>query len=129
MGHAAHRATGASLGLAPLQSRRAARARGLLERRGITGYEPPDWRSDVWLLTDRDEGLLIEGGRHDLFVVRLRENSSAGCMLRHRDRARGAAVLCLSADSPADHLTEPRAHKTLEAVCRGCQLGVSNTKH
>lgn len=44
----------------------------------LDGYEPSDWRSDVWLLTDRDEGLLIEGGRHDLFVVRLRENSSAG---------------------------------------------------
>ena len=44
----------------------------------LEGYEPPDWRSDVWLLTDRDEGVFIEGGRHDLFVVRLRENSSAG---------------------------------------------------
>ena len=44
----------------------------------LEGYEPPDWRSDVWLLTSRDEGLRVEGGRHDLFVVRLTENSSAG---------------------------------------------------
>jgi Zn-dependent peptidase ImmA (M78 family) len=44
----------------------------------LTGYEPPDWRSDVWLLTQRDEGRLIEGGRNDLFVVKLRENSGAG---------------------------------------------------
>jgi hypothetical protein len=44
----------------------------------LTGYEPPDWRSDVWLLTERDQGALIEGGRNDLFVVRLRENSGAG---------------------------------------------------
>jgi Zn-dependent peptidase ImmA (M78 family) len=44
----------------------------------LTGYEPPDWRSDVWLLTERDQGVLIEGGRNDLFVVRLRENSGAG---------------------------------------------------
>jgi hypothetical protein len=44
----------------------------------LHGYEPPDWHSDVWLLTDRDEGAFIEGGRHDLFVVRLRENSGAG---------------------------------------------------
>jgi len=44
----------------------------------LDGYEPPDWRSDVWLLTDRDEGVLIEGGRNDLFVVQLRENSGAG---------------------------------------------------
>jgi hypothetical protein len=44
----------------------------------LGGYEPPDWRSDVWLLTERDQGMLIEGGRNDLFVVRLRENSGAG---------------------------------------------------
>jgi Zn-dependent peptidase ImmA (M78 family) len=49
-----------------------------IKRRLLQDYEPPDWRADVWLLTDRDEGVLIEGGRHDLFVVRLRENSSAG---------------------------------------------------
>ncbi len=49
-----------------------------IKRAILDGYEPPDWRSDVWVLTDRDEGLLIEGGRYDLFVVRLRENSSAG---------------------------------------------------
>jgi len=49
-----------------------------IKRHLLEGYEPPDWRSDVWLLTDRDEGVLIEGGRNDLFVVRLRENSSAG---------------------------------------------------
>jgi Zn-dependent peptidase ImmA (M78 family) len=50
----------------------------VMKRALLDNYEPSDWRSDVWLLTDRDEGLLIEGGRHDLFVVRLRENSSAG---------------------------------------------------
>ena len=45
---------------------------------GLLGaYEPPDWRPDVWLLTDRDEGTFIEGGRNDLFVVRLRENRGA----------------------------------------------------
>jgi Zn-dependent peptidase ImmA (M78 family) len=44
----------------------------------LDGYEPPDWRSDVWLITARDEGTLIEGGRNDLFVVRLTENSGAG---------------------------------------------------
>lgn len=44
----------------------------------LNDYKPPDWRSDVWLLTDRDEGAFIEGGRSDLFVVKLRENSGAG---------------------------------------------------
>ena len=49
-----------------------------IKRQLLIGYEPSDWRSDVWVLTDRDEGILVEGGRHDLFVVRLRENSGAG---------------------------------------------------
>lgn len=44
----------------------------------LAEYEPPDWRGDVWLLTACDEGSFIEGGRNDLFVVRLRENSGAG---------------------------------------------------
>lgn len=44
----------------------------------LIGYEPPDWRADVWLLTERDQGVLIEGGRNDLFVVQVRENSGAG---------------------------------------------------
>ena len=49
-----------------------------IKRALLDGYEPPDWRADVWLLSDHDEGVLIEGGRNDLFVVRLRENSGAG---------------------------------------------------
>jgi hypothetical protein len=49
-----------------------------IKRQFLTGYEPPDWRSDVWVLTEHDQDILIEGGRTDLFVVRLRENSGAG---------------------------------------------------
>jgi Zn-dependent peptidase ImmA (M78 family)/predicted secreted protein len=49
-----------------------------IKKQLLTGYEPPDWRSDVWLLNECDQGALIEGGRNDLFVVRLRENSGAG---------------------------------------------------
>ena len=33
---------------------------------------------DVWRLTEKDEGTLIEAGRDDLFVLCLREDSSAG---------------------------------------------------
>lgn len=41
-------------------------------------YEPEDWRRDVWLLTERDEGSVIEGSRSDLFVLKLREHSGSG---------------------------------------------------
>jgi Zn-dependent peptidase ImmA (M78 family)/predicted secreted protein len=63
----------------------------------LEGYEPPDWRSDVWLLTERDEGTLIEGGRNDLFVVRLRENSGAG-YLWNFDQLRDAGFALVDDD-------------------------------
>ena len=57
-------------------------------------YEPENWRSDVWLLTDRDEGQMIEGGRKDLFVVRLQENSGAGYLWNFDElKAAGFAVV------------------------------------
>jgi Zn-dependent peptidase ImmA (M78 family) len=67
-------------------------------------YRPPDWRSDVWLLTDRDEGAFIEGGRNDLFVVRLRENSGAGYLWSFEDLK--AAGFALVADDLEDSETE-----------------------
>lgn len=36
------------------------------------------WYPDVWVLTERDQGTLIQGGPNDIFLVRLRENSGAG---------------------------------------------------
>ena len=44
----------------------------------LQSYSPPDWWRDVWILTKRDEGSIIEGSRSDLFVLRLDEHSSAG---------------------------------------------------
>jgi Zn-dependent peptidase ImmA (M78 family) len=67
----------------------------------LAGYEPPDWRSDVWLLTDRDEGAMIEGGRHDLFVVRPQENSGAG-YLWNFDQLREAGFAMVADDREDD---------------------------
>lgn len=67
-----------------------------IKRRLLDRYEPPDWRVDVWLLTDRDEGTFIEGGRNDLFVVRLRENSGAGYLWSFEELS--AAGFALVAD-------------------------------
>ena len=39
---------------------------------------PNPRRCDVWLLTERDEGSLIEAGKDDLFLLRLRESTGAG---------------------------------------------------
>jgi Zn-dependent peptidase ImmA (M78 family) len=39
---------------------------------------PNPRRSDVWHLTEKDEGAVIEAGRDDLFLLRLQENTGAG---------------------------------------------------
>ncbi|KJZ29896.1 hypothetical protein TW83_17585 [Paracoccus sp. S4493] len=49
---------------------------------------------DVWHLTERDEGTVIEAGRDDLFVVRLREDSGAGYLWSFDElEAAGFAIL------------------------------------
>ena len=63
----------------------------------LGSYEPPDWRADVWLLTEHDEGSFIEGGRNDLFVVKLRENSGAG-YLWNFDQLRDAGFALVDDD-------------------------------
>jgi Zn-dependent peptidase ImmA (M78 family)/predicted secreted protein len=37
-----------------------------------------NWYPDVWVLTERDRGTLIEGGPQDVFLIHLKENSGAG---------------------------------------------------
>ena len=44
----------------------------------LKDYRPANYRGDVWLLTERDAGTRIDGSAHDLFVLRLKENSGGG---------------------------------------------------
>lgn len=48
----------------------------------LRGYQPVDFKRDVWLLTDRDADMRIEGGPGDLVVVRLPEHSGSGYLWR-----------------------------------------------
>ncbi len=49
----------------------------------LEDYEPADWRRDVRLLTEKDEGAVIEGSRSDLFVLKLKEHSGSGYVCDH----------------------------------------------
>ena len=44
----------------------------------LDGFEVDNYYPDVWLLTERDEGLTLEGQPDDLFVLRLGEKGGAG---------------------------------------------------
>jgi predicted secreted protein len=44
----------------------------------LGSYRPENFRGDVWLLTDGDEGTVIAGSKADLFVLRLPEHSGGG---------------------------------------------------
>lgn len=44
----------------------------------LEDYRPPDYRGDVWLLTERDGKTHIDGSRNDLFVLKLQEHSGGG---------------------------------------------------
>jgi Zn-dependent peptidase ImmA (M78 family)/predicted secreted protein len=49
-----------------------------IKMRLLTGYTPVNWHRDVWVLTEKDEGAVIEGQPDDLFLFRLNEKPGAG---------------------------------------------------
>ena len=61
----------------------------------LKNYLPPDYRRDVWLLTERDEDTLINGSQHDLFVLQLEEHSGSGYLWDAKELKRsGFSVVC-----------------------------------
>jgi predicted secreted protein len=49
-----------------------------IKKQLLDGFEVENFRRDVWLLTERDDGLTIEGAPDDLFVLNLVEQGGAG---------------------------------------------------
>ena len=41
-------------------------------------YKPESWYGDVWLVTERDNGMVLEGSRSDLVVIRMPEHANSG---------------------------------------------------
>jgi Zn-dependent peptidase ImmA (M78 family) len=60
----------------------------------LAGLDVANYYPDVWLLTERDEGLVLEGQPDDLFVLRLSEKASAGYLWNTTDLVNsGFAIL------------------------------------
>lgn len=49
-----------------------------MKKTPLGGYEPPDYRRDIWLLTKHDQETRIKASRGDFFVVRLMEHPASG---------------------------------------------------
>jgi predicted secreted protein len=40
--------------------------------------EPKNWYGDIWMITERDQGLSIEGSRSDFVIIDLEEHAASG---------------------------------------------------
>ena len=70
----------------------------------VSPYERETWYGDVWLVTDRDDGMLLEGGRSDLVVLQVKEHPNSGYRWQFGDLA--AAGLTITADDRASRAGE-----------------------
>jgi Zn-dependent peptidase ImmA (M78 family) len=44
----------------------------------VKPYEPESWYGDVWMVTERDNGMVLDGSRSDLVVLKFEEHASSG---------------------------------------------------
>lgn len=70
----------------------------------VSPYERETWYGDVWLVTDRDDGMLLEGGRSDLMVLQVEEHPNSGYVWQFGDLTK--AGLTITADDRASHADE-----------------------
>jgi Zn-dependent peptidase ImmA (M78 family) len=95
-------------------------------------YRPSDYRGDVWLLTERDGEMRIDGSRNDHFVLRLHENGGGG-YLWNIDQLKASGFAVIRDDTEAvDHegVGNPTTRSvtgTLEQAQRG-ELSLSESR-
>ncbi len=87
-------------------------------------YMPPDWRRDVWLLREKDEGSVIEGSRSDLFVLKLAEHSGSGYVWTFDElNEAGFAVVRDEREGPAGDAIGGPVTRSITARSEGPQRG------
>jgi Zn-dependent peptidase ImmA (M78 family)/predicted secreted protein len=68
--------------------------RRTIKKRLAAPHEPASWHGDVWVVTERDDGILLEGSRTDMVVVKVKEHSGSGYLWQLEDLAEaGLAVV------------------------------------
>ena len=58
-----------------------------IKQRLTVSRQPQSWYGDVWLITDRDDGIVLEGSRLDVVVLNLTEHSGSGYVWQLNDLA------------------------------------------
>jgi len=53
-------------------------SRSSIKQALLKGHKLEHLRRDVWLLTEKDQGTIIQGGPDDVFIFQLKQNSGAG---------------------------------------------------
>ena len=71
-----------------------------IKKRLLGSHVPDDWRRDVWVITERDDGILLEGSHDDLVVVKVKEHNGSGYLWRLDDL--GSAGFAVVQDSLQD---------------------------
>lgn len=67
----------------------------------VDGHDVDGWANrDVWRLTEKDEGLVVEANREDLFVLKLKEHSGSGYLWTY-DELKSAGFVVLKDTSEA----------------------------
>ena len=56
-----------------------------IKQKLLGGYQPENYYRDVWLITPKDEGQMLEGQRDDIFFFRVNEKSGAGYLWDFED--------------------------------------------
>jgi hypothetical protein len=74
---------------------------GSLKQELLDGHQLKIGHHNVWLLTERDRGTVIQGTPGDVFLFRLKQNSGAGYLWRLTDLAElGFSVIFDTVDVP-----------------------------
>jgi Zn-dependent peptidase ImmA (M78 family) len=56
-------------------------------------YVPANWYGDVWVVTERDNGMVLEGSHSDLVVVRVQEHASSGYVWQFGELAKAGLTI------------------------------------
>ena len=66
-----------------------------IKQKLLNNFAPEHWYRDVWVLTEKDQGALLEGQPDDIFLFKLNEKSGAGYLWDVAAvKERGFTVIC-----------------------------------